>query len=167
MFSSAIISFSFPYLSSVYIDFMTQSEVNCLSIFHLLSQREAREPAFRCFVSAGFLTPRTALNYCLILVQIMQTAGWDHGEYEWDGQWSSWNIKASSNKITSWPFFLGIACALLHVTSVGNDMGLRTCISQDCENNTWHALCFNAQKNQQIITDLLIFFTEYNQLLFL
>lgn len=89
MFSSAIISFSIPYLSSVYIDFMTQSEVNCLSIFRLLSQREAREPAFRCFVSAGFLTPCTALNYCLILVQIMPTTGWVHGEYEWDGQWSS------------------------------------------------------------------------------
>lgn len=72
MFSSSVISFSFLHLSSVYVDFMTLSEFNCLPIFHLLSQREAGEPAFRGFGFAGFLIPCMALNYWLILVQIMK-----------------------------------------------------------------------------------------------
>jgi len=70
IFSSSIISFSFPCLSFVHVDFMTQAEVNCLSIFHLLSQRESSEPVFRCFGFAGFLIPCMTLNYGWILVQI-------------------------------------------------------------------------------------------------
>lgn len=82
----------------------------------------------------------------LICVQIMKITIWVCGELKCDGLWSFWNIKAYSNEIILWPFSPGIACILLHVTTVRGDVGLRThvwvniCLrtSCECENNAWY-----------------------------